>query len=218
MICNSCVYSRCRLFLAQAGGIRNGYFRALALARGPVPGQGAFMIILAFGANLPGPDETSPQETCRRAIAAIAAIPGITVEQVSPFYVTAPVPVSDQPPYVNGVLRASGQVDPAALLGALLEIESRFGRRRAGANAARSLDLDIIAMGDLIRAAPDPVLPHPRAHERAFVLRPLADIAPGWRHPRLGRTAAELLAALPPQAIEPMNTGSAERHVGWPPS
>jgi 2-amino-4-hydroxy-6-hydroxymethyldihydropteridine diphosphokinase len=112
------------------------------------------------------------------------------------------VPISDQPSYINGALRAEGEIDPAVLLARLLEIESRFGRRRAGLNAARSLDLDIIAMGDLVRAAPDPILPHPRAHERAFVLCPLADVAPDWRHPVLGLTAAEILAALPPQAIE----------------
>ena len=163
------------------------------------------MILIAFGANLPGPDGSSPQDTCHRALAAIAAIPGLAVASVSPLYISAPVPISDQPPYINGVVRAEGEIDPATLLARLLEIESRFGRRRAGLNAARSLDLDIIAMGatgDLIRAAPDPILPHPRAHERAFVLRPLADVAPGWRHPLLGLTAAEILAALPPQAIE----------------
>ncbi len=162
------------------------------------------MIIIAFGANLPGPDGSPPQESCARAIAVIAAIPGLTVAAVSPFYLSAPVPVSDQPPYVNGVLRGAGEIDPAELLARLLDIESRFGRRRMTPNAARSLDLDIIAMGGLIRPAPDPVLPHPRAHERAFVLRPLADVAPDWRHPRLGLTAAELLARLPPQDIAPL--------------
>ncbi|MBW4022360.1 MAG: 2-amino-4-hydroxy-6-hydroxymethyldihydropteridine diphosphokinase [Proteobacteria bacterium] len=163
------------------------------------------MILIAIGANLPGPDGTPPAETCARAVAAIADMAGLTVEAVSPFYVSAPVPVSDQPPYINGVLRAQGEIDPGTLLAGLLEIESRFGRRRAGLNAARSLDLDIIAMGpmgDLVRAGPDPILPHPRAHERAFVLRPLADVAPGWRHPGLGLTVAELLAMLPPQGIE----------------
>ena len=159
------------------------------------------MIIIAFGANLPGPDGTPPQETCRRAVAAIATIPGLTIDAVSPLYVSAPVPVSDQPPYINGVVLAAGDIDPAVLLASLLEIESRFGRRRSGLNAARSLDLDIIAMNDLVRPAPDPILPHPRAHERAFVLRPLADVAPGWRHPIIGETVTELLAALPPQAI-----------------
>lgn len=187
-------------FLAQAGGIRNAYF---SLAPVPGPGQGARMILIAFGANLPGPDGSPPQETCRRAVAAITAMPGIVVAGVSPFYRSAPVPVSDQPSYINGVLRAEGDVDPAVLLAGLLDIEGRFGRRRTGLNAARSLDLDIVDMDGRIRPAPDPVLPHPRAHERAFVLRPLIDVAPGWRHPLLGRTAVELLAALPPQAIEP---------------
>jgi 2-amino-4-hydroxy-6-hydroxymethyldihydropteridine diphosphokinase len=160
------------------------------------------MILIAFGANLPGPDNAPPRETCRRAIDAIGATPGLVIGAVSPLYVSAPVPVSDQPPYINGVLRAESDIDPAVLLARLLAIESRFGRCRAGLNAARSLDLDIIAMGGLVRAAPDPILPHPRAHERAFVLVPLTDVAPEWRHPVLGLTAAEILAALPPQTIE----------------
>ena len=160
------------------------------------------MILIAFGANLPAPDGSPPRETCLRAVTVIGGIAGLTMTAVSPLYLSAPVPVSDQPSYINGVLRAEGDVDPALLLAQLLEIEGRFGRRRAGLTAARSLDLDIIAMGGLVREAPDPILPHPRAHERAFVLRPLADVAPRWRHPVLGRTAAEILAALPPQAIE----------------
>jgi 2-amino-4-hydroxy-6-hydroxymethyldihydropteridine diphosphokinase len=186
-------------FFAQAREIRNVYF-SLAPALGAR--QGARMILIAFGANLPGPDNSSPQETCRRALIAIGEIPGLTIAATSPLYASAPVPVSDQPAYINGVVRAEGDIDPAVLLARLLAIESRFGRRRSGLNAARSLDLDIIAMDGLVRAEPDPVLPHPRAHERAFVLAPLADVAPDWRHPVLGRTAAEILAELSPQAIE----------------
>jgi 2-amino-4-hydroxy-6-hydroxymethyldihydropteridine diphosphokinase len=68
-------------------------------------------------------------------------------------------------------------------------------------NAARTLDLDLIAMGELLRDRPDPVLPHPRTHQRAFVLVPLADVAPAWLHPRLRQSIAELIAALPPQRI-----------------
>jgi 2-amino-4-hydroxy-6-hydroxymethyldihydropteridine diphosphokinase len=185
--------------LAQARWIRNAYF---SLAPVPVARQGARMILIAFGANLPGPDNSPPQDTWRRAVIAMGAIPGLTIAAVSPLYVSAPVPVSDQPPYINGVFRGEGDIEPAVLLARLLAIETQFGRHRAGLNAARSLDLDIIAMDGLVRAAPDPILPHPRAHQRAFVLAPLADVAPDWRHPVFGRTAAEMLAELPPQAIE----------------
>jgi 2-amino-4-hydroxy-6-hydroxymethyldihydropteridine diphosphokinase len=102
---------------------------------------------------------------------------------------------------VNGIALLTGTVDPAALLAALQAVEQAYGRIRGTPNAARTLDLDVIGIGSLVRDAPDPVLPHPRAHERAFVLAPLADVAPGWVHPRLGRTAPELLSALPRQGI-----------------
>jgi 2-amino-4-hydroxy-6-hydroxymethyldihydropteridine diphosphokinase len=94
--------------------------------------------------------------------------------------------------------------DPAALLARLMAVETACGRQRSVPNAARTLDLDLIAIDDLVRAAPDPILPHPRAHLRAFVLAPLADVAPAWVHPVLGRTATELLAELPPQEIRPL--------------
>ena len=99
-------------------------------------------------------------------------------------------------------LSVAPAVDPAALLARLLEVEAMCGRERSTPNAARTLDLDIIAIGELVRDAPDPILPHPRAHLRAFVLAPLADVAPHWVHPVLGRTAAELLADLPAQEIK----------------
>jgi 2-amino-4-hydroxy-6-hydroxymethyldihydropteridine diphosphokinase len=156
------------------------------------------MILIAFGANLPGPHGEPPIDTCRRAVAAVAALPGLRLRAVSRWYRSAPVPPSDQPDYVNGVAAFAGDVAPDWLLARLQDIEAAEGRVRTVANAARSLDLDIVAMGDLVRDAPDPVLPHPRADRRGFVLVPLADVAPDWRDPRSGRGVAELLAALPP--------------------
>jgi 2-amino-4-hydroxy-6-hydroxymethyldihydropteridine diphosphokinase len=94
--------------------------------------------------------------------------------------------------------------DPAVLLQRLMAIETAAGRERSVADAPRRLDLDIIAMGPLVRRAPDPVLPHPRAHERGFVLVPLAELVPGWVHPLLHRPVAALLAALPPQDVQPL--------------
>ncbi len=160
------------------------------------------IILVGIGANLPASDGGVAAETCRRAADAVGALPRLTVRAVSPWYESDPIPPSDQPPFVNGVLLLAGAPDPAALLADLLAIEARFGRRRpAPPNAARPLDLDIIDIGGLVRTAPDPVLPHPRAHERAFVLRPIADLLPAWTHPTLGRTALDMLAMLPPQGL-----------------
>lgn len=159
------------------------------------------MILVAIGANLPGPDGASPLATCRRAAGALDGVAGLRLAAVSDWYETDPVPPSGQPPYVNGVARLDGTADPAALLVALQAIEAGFGRQRGAPNAARTLDLDIVAMDGLVRAVPDPVLPHPRMHLRAFVLAPLLDVAPAWSHPQFGITAAELLARLPPQAV-----------------
>jgi 2-amino-4-hydroxy-6-hydroxymethyldihydropteridine diphosphokinase len=160
------------------------------------------MILVAIGANLPGPDGVSPLQTCREAAAAVAAIPGLRFVALSPWYRSASIPRSDQPDYCNGMIRLEGEIEPAALLAALQEIENSFGRQRSVPNAARTLDLDIIDLNGIIRAVPDPILPHPRAHLRCFVLRPLLDVAPGWRHPALRQSIATLLSDLPPQPIQ----------------
>ena len=166
------------------------------------------MILISIGANLPGPDGAPPLETCRRAAAALDALPGLRLRGLSRWYASAPVlpegqSGGDQPCYVNGMAHLEGAAsgDPAALLARLMALEAAAGRVRGEPNAPRVLDLDIVAVGGLVRDAPDPVLPHPRAHQRAFVLLPLAELAPGWLHPRLGRTVEALIAELPPQEI-----------------
>lgn len=159
------------------------------------------MILIAIGANLPREGGGTPLETCRWAVGRIAVIPGLRVTAVSAWYESAPVPPSDQPPYVNGVVAAAGEIDPVTLLAALQAIEAEAGRQRTVANAARPLDLDIVAMGDCVRDAPDPILPHPRAEERAFVLLPLRDVAPDWCNPRTGHGIGASVAALADQQI-----------------
>jgi 2-amino-4-hydroxy-6-hydroxymethyldihydropteridine diphosphokinase len=155
------------------------------------------MILVAIGANLSGRHGATPLRTCAEAAQALAELPELQLHSVSRWYETEPVPRSDQPNYINGVARLQGMsnaaINPEVVLAGLQAIEDRFGRRRAAANAARTLDLDLIDLDGIVRDAPDPILPHPRAHLRAFVLLPLLDVAPDWVHPVIGRTATALL-------------------------
>ena len=172
------------------------------------------MILVAIGANLPGPDGAPAIETCRRAAAALDALPALQLRALSRWFATAPVPPTPGvPDYVNGVAllaprRGAATPGPAVLLAALQRIETAFGRVRPYHNAPRTLDLDLLDLGGLVREGPDPVLPHPRMQGRGFVLAPLCDIAPGWTHPVLGLTAAGLLAELPPQGVRPVGPGA----------
>ncbi len=174
---------------------------------GGVIAQSSSIALIGVGANLPGVDGQPALETCKQALALLDASPGLRILRRSRWFESAPVPPSGQPPYVNAVvalLIETPTVDPAALLAHLMQVEAACGRQRSTSNAARTLDLDIIGIGDLVRESPDPILPHPRAHLRAFVLAPLLDVAPGWVHPVLGRSAAALLADLPPQEVRPL--------------
>ena len=159
---------------------------------------------VALGANLPGPNGEPPRMMCEQAILAIAQIPSLHVEVRSRWFSTAPIPAGPQPRYLNAILRLRGHITPEALLTDLQRLEAKAGRLRGDANAARPLDLDIIDMAGLVRTAPDPILPHPRAHLRAFVLLPLRDVAPNWVHPSLGMPIDALLQGLPPQDIRPL--------------
>lgn len=154
-------------------------------------------IFIGLGANLPSA-AGSPVATLEKAVVDIAAA-GIDIRRRSPWFETAPVPrAEDQPWYVNGVIEVATDLPPATLLALLQRLEADAGRVRSVANAPRPLDLDIIAFGTVVERGTDPLLPHPRMEERAFVLLPLQTIAPDWRHPISGRSVADLVAALPP--------------------
>jgi len=166
------------------------------------------MILLALGSNLPSARMGPPLATLTWALLRLRAA-GLAIEAVSPWYLSQPVPPSGQPWFVNGVARLGAGPPPSRLMALLHAIEAAAGRRRAEANAARPLDLDLIdyeARLSLPGAWPE--LPHPRLAARAFVLLPLADVVPGWRHPLTGQGLAELMAALPTdQLCRPLQPG-----------
>jgi 2-amino-4-hydroxy-6-hydroxymethyldihydropteridine diphosphokinase len=168
------------------------------------------VIFVGIGSNLAAPGYSSPQNTAEAALAALPGI-GAALGARSSWYASEPVPASDQPWFINAVVEIGSELPPPELLARLLALEARFGRQRSVRDAARTLDLDLLDYDGVQCASPDLVLPHPRLHERRFVLMPLQEIAPQWRHPRLGLTAAELLARLPPgQAIRRL-TDSTEK-------
>lgn len=158
-------------------------------------------VLIGLGANLPSPEHGPPVQTLEAAVATLAGR-GLRIQARSRWWESAPVPVSDQPWYVNGVVEIETALAPAALLAVLHEVEAGFGRLRSVPNAPRILDLDLLAYGTLVREGPEPpLLPHPRMADRAFVLYPLREIAPGWRHPATGRGVDELIARLPADQI-----------------
>ena len=154
-------------------------------------------IIIAIGSNLADAAGCGPRVICRAAVEALRTLPGLRLTSVSRWYTSPAWPASDQPDYINGAVLLDGRADPAWLLAELHAIEARAGRRRSVANAARPLDLDIIDMGRMVRTSPDPILPHPRAHLRDFVLRPIADVLPNWRHPVSGVSVTDMLYQAP---------------------
>ena len=154
---------------------------------------------IGLGANL-----GEPVSALREALLALAALPGSLLTATSSFYRTAPID-SSGPDYLNAVARLDTCLEPLSLLAELQRIELAHGRERPYRNAPRTLDLDLLLYGDARIATPTLTVPHPRLHERAFVARPLAEIAPQLSIPGRGRVA-DLLLPLSGQRIERMPT------------
>lgn len=184
-------------------------------------------LLVAFGANLPF-DDCQPAETLQKTVELLSK-DSFLLLGLSRFFVTPCFPAGAGPDYVNAaaVLESAGQDDLASIMTRLHAVEARFGRKRVQRWGMRTLDIDLLAVGDSvlpdaetqdrwrlmpaeaqIRSTPDQlILPHPRLQDRAFVLVPLADVAPDWVHPRTGLSVRQMLEALPQadrDAVKPL--------------
>ncbi len=149
---------------------------------------------IGLGANL-----GDPRRQVEEALARLAAAPEVEVLRVSSLYLNPPLGPPEQPWYVNAVAQVRTRLTPEELLRVLHRIEEELGRVRGERWGPRLLDLDLLLYDGLILSGPDLQIPHPEMHRRAFVLVPLAEIAPQAWHPGLEKTAAELLAELDPE-------------------
>ena len=159
-------------------------------------------IYIGLGANLPHPEYGPPRRTMEVALAELGRR-GPIIRRLSPWYRSAPVPASEQPWYINAVAEVESDWSADRLLAELHAVEDVFGRVRTVPNAARLIDLDLLDFhGEIAAGGPGrATLPHPRLAARAFVLRPLADLAPAWRHPVSGQVIWDLMAALPADQV-----------------
>lgn len=147
-------------------------------------------VLLGLGANVGDP--------LRQLADAVDRLRGFVQDlEVSSVYRSEPVGFREQPDFYNLVARGRTGLPPEELLARVLEVERGMGRERTFRNAPRRIDVDLLAYGDLVLDTPSLTLPHPGIPARGFVLHPLAEVAPGWRHPVLAKTARELLASAP---------------------
>ena len=172
------------------------------------------MKIIGMGSNIAFPEHTSCAETLGVASELVQS-KGISIVEKSKLYRTEPIPKSDQSWFINGVILVDTKISPLSLLKQLLEIEKIFGRVRTKKWEARVLDLDLIAYDHVI-SLKKPILPHPRMHERAFVLRPMSELVPTWVHPIYQKNIGQLLENIKnKQGIQPLE--NMEYPVNWVP-
>lgn len=165
----------------------------------PIPSNGSPVATacchIALGSNL-----EQPEQQIMSAIATLRRLPAIRVERQASLYRSAPLGYAEQPDFINTVIRISTSLTPDELLAELQSIEQRSGRQRTFSNAPRTLDLDLLLYDQICLSKPELHLPHPRMHQRAFVLLPLLEISPDIRIPGLG-AAQDWLAGVADQAI-----------------